>query len=106
MGYTVTGYLLTPDQVCLWCRKHGIFGSDSDAFHLIPRINSWLSSHGHSPRVMQVQRSGDTLYLVLTGAKVVQHASTRHLPLHESASARYIRDQMDLGSVEFVTIHV
>ena len=87
----VGGYILTPDQVLQWCRRHNIDDPKPASTTLI--INCWLRERKIRTRLLAVTLRKEDLYLVVTARRSDVNATK------EDSHAHSVNAQIDMGHV-------
>ncbi|PFH49882.1 hypothetical protein AMATHDRAFT_48359 [Amanita thiersii Skay4041] len=102
--YLVGGYILTPDQVRQWCLAHEI--EDPTPASATILVNRWLREHSIPTRLLAVTFRKESMYLIVTTRRSDPIATQISFkPFEENDRARQVKSQLDVGDVEFVTVH-
>jgi len=103
MVYLVGGYKLTHDQVLEWCRPRDIDPPDGNTTLF---VNRWLRSQGiKQTRLLACDYHGETIFLVVTDRKLDGNGTSNNFEaFRESEKACQIKELLQVGEVEFVTV--
>ncbi len=103
MVYLVGGYKLTYGQVIEWCRPRNLDPPDGNTTVF---VNRWLRSHGITQtRLLACDYHREGIYLVVTDRRIDRNGTSDNFePFKESERARRIKELVQMGELEFVTV--
>jgi hypothetical protein len=102
MVYLVGGYKLTPDEARNWCSLHDLHPPECNISLF---VNRWLRERDMKTRVLACDYRGEPIFLVVTTRRVDRTGTpARFEPFVEDDRARFIKKQIKIESVEFVTV--
>lgn len=102
MVYLVGGYKLTPDQARNWCSRENLQPPESNISLF---INRWLREKNITTRLLACDYREEPIFLVVTMRRVDPTGKPTHFELFkEDDRARFIKEQIGIDDVEFVTV--
>jgi hypothetical protein len=102
MVYLVGGYKLTPDQARNWCSRENLQPPPSNISLF---VNRWLREKNIKTRLLACGYCDEDIFLVVTTRRIDPAGKpTQFEPFKEDDKARFIKKQIGIENVEFVTV--